>query len=98
MPTIQVLQDVQTRLERGGGGGGGGADREQRGRNEGGREKCASLNTHTNIKTSMYGCVSSTSSKKENVAVHHCKTNVNSLNPSLSKQTANATRSAQNVQ
>ena len=36
MPTIQVLQDVQTRLERGGGGGGG-AYREQRGRNEGGR-------------------------------------------------------------
>ena len=29
-PTLQVLQDVQTRLERGGGGG-----REQRGRNEG---------------------------------------------------------------
>ena len=33
MPTIQVLQDVQTRLERGGGGG------TDRGRNEGGREK-----------------------------------------------------------
>ena len=32
-PTLQVLQDVQTRLERGGGGGR--ADREQRGRNEG---------------------------------------------------------------
>ena len=32
--------------------------REQRGRKEGAREKCASLNTHTNIKTSMYGCVS----------------------------------------
>ena len=35
MPTLQLLQDVQTRLERGGGGG---KDREQRGRNEGGRE------------------------------------------------------------
>ena len=30
VPTLQVLQDVLTRLERGGGGG---ADREQRGRN-----------------------------------------------------------------
>ena len=46
MPTIQVLQDVQTRLERGGGGG---TDREQRGRNEGGREKCASWITHNII-------------------------------------------------
>ena len=27
--------------------GGGGTEGEQRGRNEGGREKCASLNTHT---------------------------------------------------
>ena len=41
---------------------GGGADREERGRIEGGREKYASLNKHT-IETSMYGCVS-TSSKK----------------------------------
>ena len=68
MPTLQVLQDVQTRLERGGGGG---TDRKQRGRNEGGMEKCASLN---NIETTMsviYGCVS-TSSK---VAVHHHKEN-----------------------
>ena len=39
MPTLQLLQVVQTRLERGGGGGG--ANREQRGRNERGREKCA---------------------------------------------------------
>ena len=31
-----------------------GAYREQRGRNERGREKCASLNTHTNFETSMY--------------------------------------------
>ena len=36
MPTLQLLQVVQTRLERGGGGGG--ANREQRGRNERGRE------------------------------------------------------------
>ena len=59
-------------------GGGGWAEGEQRGRNEGGREKCASLNTH-DIETTMsvnYGCVS-TSSK---VAVHHRKEN--SLNPS----------------
>ena len=41
MPTLQLLQVVQTRLERGGGGGG--ANREQRGRNERGREKCASM-------------------------------------------------------
>ena len=41
---------------------GGGADREERGRIEGGREKYASLNKHT-VETSMYGCVS-TSSKK----------------------------------
>ena len=69
MPTLQVLQDVQTRLERGGGG----TDGEQRGRNEGGMEKCASLNTY-NIETTMSvnnGCVS-TSSK---VAVHHHKEN-----------------------
>ena len=46
VPTLQLLQVVQTRLERGGG-----ANREQRGRNEGGREKCA---IHTNIETSMY--------------------------------------------
>ena len=39
MLTLQLLQVVQTRLERGGGGGG--ANREQRGRNERGREKCA---------------------------------------------------------
>ena len=52
VPTLQLLQVVQTRLERGGGGGG--ANREQRGRNEREREKCASLNTHTNIETSMY--------------------------------------------
>ena len=39
MPTLQLLQVVQTRLERGGGGGGGGwANREQRGRNERGRD------------------------------------------------------------
>ena len=59
MPTLQLLQ---TRPERGGGGGGG-AEGEQRGRNEGGREKCASLNTH-NIETTMcvtYGCVSTSS-------------------------------------
>ena len=58
MPTLQLLQ---TRPERGGGGGG--AEGEQRGRNEGGREKCASLNTH-NIETTMcvtYGCVSTSS-------------------------------------
>ena len=59
VPTLQVLQDVLTRLERGGGGGG--ADREQRGRNEGGREKCASLNTH-NIETTM--CVNDGTSNK----------------------------------
>ena len=59
---LLVCQVVQTRLERGGGGG---AYRgEQRGRNERGREKCASLNRHTKIETSMYGYVSSTSSKK----------------------------------
>ena len=52
VPTLQLLQVVQTRLETGGGGGG--AYREQRGRNERGREKCASLNTHTNIENSMY--------------------------------------------
>ena len=67
MPTLQVLQDVQTRLERGGGGG---TDREQRGRNEGGMEKCASLNTY-NIETTM-SVNNSTSSK---VAVHHHKEN-----------------------
>ena len=56
-------------------GGGGGTDR---GRNEGGMENCASLNTY-NIETTMsvnYGCVS-TSSK---VAVHHH--NENSMNHS----------------
>ena len=56
MPTLQLLQDVQTRRREEEGGG---ADREERGRIEGGREKYASYN----IETSMYGCVS-TSSKK----------------------------------
>ena len=62
MPTLQLLQDVQTRLERGGRKReeeGGGADREERGRIEGGREKYVSYN----IETSMYGCVSTSSIK-----------------------------------
>ena len=71
MPTLQLLQDVQTRLERGGGGGG--KDREQRGRKEGGREKCG-------IETSMYGCVI-TSSRWQFIIEKQMYEN--RLNPSL---------------
>ena len=57
MPTLQLLQDVQTRLERGGRKREEGQiERKEGGLREGGKNK------HT-IETSMYGCVS-TSSKK----------------------------------
>ena len=61
VPTLQLLQVVQTRLERGGGGGGG-PNREQRGRNEGGREKCVHILISRPACTGS--CVSSTRSKK----------------------------------
>ena len=58
MPTLQLLQDVQTRLERGGRKREEGQiERKEGGLREGGREKYASLNKHT-VETSMYGCSS----------------------------------------
>ena len=55
MPTLQLLQDVQTRLERRRKREEGQIERKEEGLREGGR--------NMNIETSMYGCVS-TSSKK----------------------------------
>ena len=50
MLTLELLQDVQTRLERGGGGGG------TEGKQREGREKCASLNKHTVETSIMWVC------------------------------------------